>query len=1522
MLLRQLPPGFAAVRGVGARALTAIFGGDTVVSGSVALSSSATEPPPRACEDAEAAAPKRGPLGRFGWALTGLVAVLLVLAIAPAAQALTALEEANIEEVDAWVYRNGGEESPMTCGTVCNNLWEAEQSHPKEASQYWTDLAELMVSTGMWGTFENISFFLEANERYSGILVEGPAPKWIWFPVPKEAFTPPGVCIEQKGDMHIATEKFSPSTEEYESPEFHTRSWVIKATGCGIGFNGIYQYDPERGEGPCKSILLNPIPDGGNGWLEKRWRWNSCYEGLFGAGKTPLVAAALHQAFRYANVEAYTGQTSEVVLKATAGSAIAKATMQTKVEAALESTPVLGPWVNWVLEGKKGPAPDSGGSPAEANGGGGGDPSPGGPPPCTAGNAVNCATGNESISQVDLSVGGRGPGLSVTRTYNSQAAASAAGPGTLGYGWSAPYSAFTEEPEANYRTVTTNEGAVLRFRKQEGQWKAVSPLIQAKLQAEGSEYVLTYPDQTVYTFSSGGRLASIKDRNNNTITMHRSGEGRLESVTDEASRGITFTYNGSGEISEAKDPLGHPVKYEYDGAGNLEKVTEPGEAAATWKFKYDGSHQMTVETDGRGNSVERTYDGSHRVSTETDALSRKRKWEYAGSYGKEPATTTITEPNGSTTREQFNVFGELTALTRAYGSEEAATTSYAYNPAGELQSSTNARGYTTTYTYDANRNKTSETDPLDRKTEWAYNSTHDVISSTTPKGETTTIKRDEHGNAETVERPAPGETTQKTKYKYTAHGQVESDEDPLKHVWKYEYNSHGDRTAEIDPEGDKGTWGYDEDSNTTSSVSPRGNVEGGEPTKYTTKIGRDAQERPEKVTDPLGNVTKYAYDKAGNLEKVTDANLHATSYTYDADNEPTKIKQANGDTTETEYDAEGRVISQTDGNKHLTKYKRDLRGEVTEVEDPVKHKTTKKYDAVGNITKVTDPKGRTTSYEYDPAEEPTEIKYSEEATPSVHLEYDTDGNRTKMEDGTGTSKYTYDQLARLTETKDGHGDVVKYEYDLANQTTKITYPNTKAVLRKYDKAGRLEKVEDWLEHSTTFGYDADSEPTKAIFPSNEDKYTYNEADQQTKTEIKKGSEALASLTYKRGSRGELTSTTQTGLPGEEKTVYKYDENNRVTKAGTTKYEYDAADNLTSNAGTAYTYSTASELEKAGTTTYSYNQPGQRTERIPPLAANTKYGYDQTGNLTKVNREKEGATPEIKDSYAYDGTSLRASESIGASTTYMTWSTVERLPLLLTDGSNSYMYGAEGDPIEQIDNEGVVHYLHHDQAGSTRLITTASGTVSGKCSYSAYGSPTCEGSTTTPLGYDGQYTSSDTGLIYLRARTYDPATAQFLTRDPLDAVTHEPYSYVADDPLDRADPSGRLSIETTDVCIGPVCVPVPAPPPVVQGFEEAVEGAEWVATGVREGAEISWGGIEGVFSSAHDKHCVPKGTLPADEALKRIARETGIPKGKLHERLEKGKKYGGLSPKDKTRVNPETGDIYDAETGEHLGNVIK
>jgi len=54
---------------------------------------------------------------------------------------------------------------------------------------------------------------------------------------------------------------------------------------------------------------------------------------------------------------------------------------------------------------------------------------------------------------------------------------------------------------------------------------------------------------------------------------------------------------------------------------------------------------------------------------------------------------------------------------------------------------------------------------------------------------------------------------------------------------------------------------------------------------------------------------------------------------------------------------------------------------------------------------------------------------------------------------------------------------------------------------------------------------------------------------------------------------------------------------------------------------------------------------------------------------------------------------------------------------------------------------------------------------------------------------GEYIDPETGFQYLRARYYDPATAQFLTRDPIETITRSAYSYVEGNPLNRTDPTG-------------------------------------------------------------------------------------------------------------------------------------
>jgi hypothetical protein len=56
------------------------------------------------------------------------------------------------------------------------------------------------------------------------------------------------------------------------------------------------------------------------------------------------------------------------------------------------------------------------------------------------------------------------------------------------------------------------------------------------------------------------------------------------------------------------------------------------------------------------------------------------------------------------------------------------------------------------------------------------------------------------------------------------------------------------------------------------------------------------------------------------------------------------------------------------------------------------------------------------------------------------------------------------------------------------------------------------------------------------------------------------------------------------------------------------------------------------------------------------------------------------------------------------------------------------------------------------------------------------------------------------------------------------------------------------------------------------------------------------------------------------ALRRIARDTGIPYGDLSDTFHDIKRGGLLGPADNTLIDRD-GNVYDAETGEELGNVI-
>jgi RHS repeat-associated protein len=1030
---------------------------------------------------------------------------------------------------------------------------------------------------------------------------------------------------------------------------------------------------------------------------------------------------------------------------------------------------------------------------------GGGNP---GELPCSqvcGGDPVNTATGDYWESFDDLSIDGRGPGLHMNRTYSSLAAESQEY-STMGYGWAFPYDMRVSIMPNGQTDVVNANGSRTTFNATATGYSAPPRVLAKLVQNSDGSYVYTVRERTTYTFNPAGKLTSITDLNGNKTTLSYNEAGRLQAATDGAGRAFTFSYNEAGQLIGVKDSSGRSVAYGYNGSGRLSEVTDV-RGGHTY-FEYDEAGLLQSYKDARGNVVvTNTYDSNGRVTSQKDALEHETTFSYTSIA--EGTITDETDPRGNVTEYEY-IKGALAKRTEAAGTESAATWTYEHDPYTlGVTGVTDPNGHTGHATYDSRGNQTSAEDAAGHKTKAKYDTLDNLLESTDANGVTTTYTYDTRGNLLTESTPLVGSEpaqSRTTTYAYenkTFPGDITAITNPNGRTTTYTYDTAGNLASATDAFGNKTTYTYDGLGRRLTRVAPRGNAKNSKPSEYTTTYAYDAEGNRLSVTDPLSRKRSWTYDANGNVATETDANTRTT--TYDALNRTTSVKRANGSTLKSSYDANGNLASQTDGLEHVTSYAYDAFDHLQSTTDPLSRTTSYVYDAVGNLKSKTDPKERVTSFVYDPANRLTEATYSDGVTPAVKFGYDAIGHRTSMSDGTGSSSFAFDSLGRLTEAVTGHGEKMTYRYDLGGNLTSLVYPNGKTVTRTYDLAERLASVSDWLGNKTSFTYDADSNLTGTTFPSasgNIDTYAYNRADQMTGVTVAKSKTTLASLAYTRDNTGQLTGETPTGLPGAAQT-FTYDTINRLTQAGPSTYAYDEADNPTTQASTSgFTYDSANELTARPNVSFSYDALGERTAATPASGPVTTYSYDQAGNLTAVKRPAEGLQPAINESYAYDGSGLRASQNVSGSTSYLTWDRSGALPLLLNDGESSYVYGPEGLPVEQISASGVPTYYHHDQLGSTRVLTNTSGTVTGTFSYGPFGGLSgSTGTQKTPLGYAGQYTNTQSGLLYLRTRVYDPATAQFLTVDPAVTSSRQSYAYAHNTPLNEADPMGLCGFDS-------------------------------------------------------------------------------------------------------------------------------
>lgn len=130
------------------------------------------------------------------------------------------------------------------------------------------------------------------------------------------------------------------------------------------------------------------------------------------------------------------------------------------------------------------------------------------------------------------------------------------------------------------------------------------------------------------------------------------------------------------------------------------------------------------------------------------------------------------------------------------------------------------------------------------------------------------------------------------------------------------------------------------------------------------------------------------------------------------------------------------------------------------------------------------------------------------------------------------------------------------------------------------------------------------------------------------------------------------------------------------------------------------------------------------------------------------------------------------------------------------------YRTDLPPVLAIGTTGVLLYAV-DHLGSIRFaIDIASGRVMEERTYDTRGKLLRRhGDARIPFGWGGGITDGATDLVHFPARTYDPATLRFTSRDPLLFTTGETnlYCFVGGDLVNRRDPSGLQSVQ---ICRSP------------------------------------------------------------------------------------------------------------------------
>ena len=868
----------------------------------------------------------------------------------------------------------------------------------------------------------------------------------------------------------------------------------------------------------------------------------------------------------------------------------------------------------------------------------------------------------------------------------------------------------------------------------------------------------TTRDHTLVNDSRGNLVRKTDNKTGLSESWEYAGAyGQVSKHVDKRGHVETWGYNGYGmETRYAYDEGGaeeHVYMTSYDAYGNMaEKTVRSGADGPTehWNWEYDD----------RGNLI-RTIDAWGAVTDlgGYDALGNPgwirqdgREWKYT--YDARGLETSMTDPQGRTSTNQYDGMGRLIHLRTVDGEESWQTWSrdgylltisnqwgygaaFSYDVCGRQTGLRDTEGNTETWTYDAQGHLQFEGQEL---LKWVESSQPGVVEGvyTNEAGEVFRMTMDQN-TEEMLSLESPSLTTFFT---YTnravASVTVISPEWDAPRISQYGRDAYGQMTYQIDALSNRTSYVYDE-------------------------YGRQIA-----MTNALGATRRWNWARGGMLVGFTDGLGHEVSFAYDGPARRKTTTLPEGTTYETESNPRWKTVRQGSASGTETRTQFDLMGRATNL---------------------------------------SIFAHADDIEPSYQMWYEYDPHaddrisRVGASDGEATYENSYDE-STWTQS-------VTVTFDNGMQKTYRIHQNAQGKIVQLDRPDGMEEhyayAEDGTLQSVTWGgrtmvssTSRNGRTNETVYPGGIRRITERNVLGHVTNVLwtSAAGDVLQKLTYQYDALDRVTNATAGAVTRQ----YQYNAVGCLTqeKLGNNAetYQYDAEGNRTSrNGGAAWVYEGENRLCRWPEGEYTWNTVGQVVQRRVG-DQNQQFEYDVLDRITTVR----DAAGDVVATYGYDSMGRRVRKTVNGRTIYYLWGNNGLLAEYDEEGNTLREYGWLPGSVWMMDPVWMkvgeqTYYYFDDRQGAPVALATEDGQLTWTSTANAFGVKGCEsGMMVQPIRLSGQYLDEETGLHYNTMRYYDPETGRYLTRDPMgyDGGWNV-HLFVESDPVNHRDPMGLYDI---------------------------------------------------------------------------------------------------------------------------------